>query len=429
LQEGISNGIAAFPENKALPGHYAGCLELLSLAYQAAGQQDKAVQESEAAESFYEKALKAYPGNLKLLADAAEAAQNLSYRLSPTSAKRARDAELIARERFRLLTSLDPANADWRLGFAMSHMMECYYFESTGENEAARQALKKFDSLLQDAAQSRALLPAEADKLTQNSMDLARLAADAGDETDARAQLGIGEARFQAQYDKLPAAPFDRIQARVRWLHRKSEVVSTLGDWVELERLARESLTLIHQGLEQRPEDSELQLRRAVAQGYLGMALLKQGNAPDAEAILEQATAGFRDAPPAMMFDEDRDEYAGNASYYLALALAQTGHIERARSLIEPFIASLDSTAAKQPANQQPKRDLAQCLVLLAGMLDPAKPDQAARCQTLLNRAESILNSPDVLAHRTSADRELLAKIASVRGNAGGTKKAEIRQP
>ena len=169
--------MAINPENKALPVHYAGSLELLSLAYQAAGEQDKAVQESEAAESFYEKALKADPGNLKLLADAAEAALNLSYRLSPTSAKRARDAELIARERYRLLTSLDPANANWRHGFAMSHMMECYYLEAAGENEAARQALKKFDSLLQDAAQSAAMPPGDADKSTANSMEFARLAA------------------------------------------------------------------------------------------------------------------------------------------------------------------------------------------------------------------------------------------------------------
>ena len=58
----------------------------------------------------------------------------------------------------------------------------------------------------------------------QNSVDLARLAALSGDNADARAQLAIGETRFQAQYDKLPAAPFDRLQARIRWLNLESLV-------------------------------------------------------------------------------------------------------------------------------------------------------------------------------------------------------------
>ena len=45
---------------------------------------------------------------------------------------------------------LDPANADWRYNFALTHMMECYYLEGDGQIESARQALKKFDSLIQN---------------------------------------------------------------------------------------------------------------------------------------------------------------------------------------------------------------------------------------------------------------------------------------
>src|SRR5664279_4133732 len=106
-------------------------------------------------------------------------------------------------------------------------MMECYYFEATGENELARQALKKFDSLLQDLVQRGELQPWDAEKLSQNSIDLARSAAYAGDQADARAQLATGETRFQARYNRLPAGSFDRIQARIRWLHLKSGVVGT----------------------------------------------------------------------------------------------------------------------------------------------------------------------------------------------------------
>ena len=94
---------------------------MLAIAYQAVGEQDKAVQVSEEAEAFYDKALKKDPGNLSLLADAGEAAMNLSYRVSVFSQQRSRDAELVARERYRTLTTLDPAmligatTSPWRI--------------------------------------------------------------------------------------------------------------------------------------------------------------------------------------------------------------------------------------------------------------------------------------------------------------------------
>ena len=116
LQE-HSRGMTKRPEDKKMPPAYANALGVLAVAYQATGEQDKAVQVSEEAEAFYDKALKKDPGNLSLLADAAEAARNLSYRVSSISQQRSRDAELVARERYHMLTTLDPANADWRYDY------------------------------------------------------------------------------------------------------------------------------------------------------------------------------------------------------------------------------------------------------------------------------------------------------------------------
>ena len=103
LQAYTREGMAQNPENKVLPAAYASGLAVLAVAYQAVGEQEKAVQVSEEAEAFFEKALKEDPGNLSLLRDAAEAARNLSYRVSSISQKRSRDAELVARERYRPL--------------------------------------------------------------------------------------------------------------------------------------------------------------------------------------------------------------------------------------------------------------------------------------------------------------------------------------
>ena len=425
LQEYVRKGTAREPENKAMAAAYAQCLGVLAIAYQAIGEQDKAVQVSEEAEAFYDKAVKEDPGNLRLLADAAAAAQNLSYRVSSLSQKRSRDAELVARERYRTLTSLDPANADWRYNFALTHMMECYYLESEGQIELARQALKKFDSLIQNLT----LKPWDASKPADNSIALARLAASAGDNADARAQLATAESRFQAQYDKLPAAPFDRIQARIRWLNQESLVFYEMQDWAELGRVARATLAAIDDGLGQRPGDSELLLRRAVAQSFLGMALLGQNNGPEAVSVLEQSVTGYHDTPPAMAFMESRHFYAAEATMALAEALAKNGNRERARSLSESVLTDWAAAVVRQPENWTIKEELAKSLVLLAGVLDPANPADAARRQSLLDRAAAILNSPESQGRLTVDDKEALVKIGLLRGAAEAKEKTEIKQP
>ena len=288
------------PEIKELPAAYANSLAALALAYQAVDDAEKSVQVSQEAVDFYDKAIKDGPGNLSLLASAAETEQNLSYRVSTSSLKRARDAELVARERYRLLTTLDPSNADWRHHFVMTHMMECYYIEDYGDIATARQAFKKFDSLLEDLVKRGELKVWDMEKLTEICVQLANLAALAGDNADALEQIATGESRFQARYEHLPAGSFDRLKARIQWMYMKSNVFFVMDDWGRLEEDVREALPLINEGLAQRPDDSEMLVSRAFSQHFLGAALTREGKATDAIPILEEAAAGFRDAPPAL---------------------------------------------------------------------------------------------------------------------------------
>ena len=425
LQEYDRRGMEKWPEDEKITRGYANALGALAVAYQATGEQDKAVQASEEAEAFYDEALKKDPGNLSLLADAGEAAMNLSYRVSPISQQRSRDAELIARERYRTLTTLDPANANWRYHFAMAHMMECYYLEGDGQIEAARQALRKFDSLLQTVT----IQPWDEQKPLQNSIDLARLAAMAGDNADARAQLAVAESRFQAYYDKLPTAPFDRIQARVRWLNLESRVFYEMHDWAQLERVTRATLAAIDEGLSQRPNDSELLLRRAVTQTFLGIALLRQNNAPEAVLVLEQAVTGYHDTPPAMAFTDNREIYSSMAIMSLAETLATTGNRERARSLAESGLATWMTALTHQPENWEGKEIGAKNLVILASMLDPTKTEEAARRQSLLDQAAAILTSSESEGRLTVDDKNVLAKIEVLRGTSQAKEKVEIKQP
>jgi hypothetical protein len=66
---------------------------------------------------------------------------------------------------------------------------------------------------------------------------------------------------------------------------------------------------------------------------------------------------------------------------------------------------------------------------MVASLLDPAKPDEAARRQSLLDRAAAILTSPESVARLKVDDKELLAKIASLRGTAEVKEKTAVPQP
>ncbi len=415
LQNYIREGMVRRPDNKELARAYANALGVLAIAYQAAGDGAKALQVSEEAETFYDQAVKADPGNLSLLANAAEAAKNLSYRVSYLSQKRSRDAELIARERYRLLTMLDPSNKEWRYNFAMTHMMECYFLEGDGQIEAARQAFRTFDSLLQEAQLGRE----DEVKLADNSIQLARLAAIAGDNADARAQLAVGESRFQAHYGGLPAAPAEQLLAKIRWWnYQKSGVLFQMRAWPELEQDAQTTLAAVKDSLDRQPGDNELLFQRALAQFYLGAARLRQGNAAGAAPLLEQALAGVHDTQPVWSFTESREGLVCEITMELADALGRTGASDRARGLMENTLASLESAASDQPGNWEGREFLAECLVKLAALQDTAIAAEAAHRQSLLDRASGILSGPEAVGRLSVDDKETLAQIASLRQTA-----------
>ena len=196
----------------------------------------------------------------------------------------------------------------------------------------------------------------------------------------------------------------------------KSTVFFLMGDWGRLEEVTREMLPLINDGLVQRPGDSEMLVTRAFSQHYLGAALTSEGKATDAIPILEEAAAGFRDAPPALEFAGERERGAGETTFFLAEALAKTGNRARARALSESHLAELEAFFVKDPADKSLKIAVAQFLVQLAELLDPAKTAEASRRLTLLDRADKLMQSVEVLGQRPVADQELIEKIAALRG-------------
>jgi hypothetical protein len=181
-----------------------------------------------------------------------------------------------------------------------------------------------------------------------------------------------------------------------------------------------EALALVEQVVEQHEDLAD-------ASDELVAVAASMDDARDAVAPLEEAMTGFRDTPPAIAFMESRESYAGNAAFHLAEALVKTGELARAKSLTESNIVRVESGLAKQPENQELKADMAYCLLQLAGELDPAKPEEAARRQSALDRASAYFNSPAVLAKGFAPDKKTRAKIAALR-DAVKTK-TDIEQP
>jgi len=146
---------------------------------------------------------------------------------------------------------------------------------------------------------------------------------------------------------------------------------------------------------------------------------LHQNHMPEAVSALEQSVTGYRDTPPAMGFTDNREMYSRMADMNLAEALAKNGNRERARSLAETMLAQWEAAIANHPPmNWSGKEYGAEFSVMAASLLDPAKPDEAARRQSLLDRAATILTSPESVGRLQVDDKELLARITALRAAA-----------
>ena len=87
------------------------------------------------------------------------------------------------------------------------------------------------------------------------------------------------------------------IVARVRFLSLEEWPLYWLRDWSEMARVARDCLAEIETGLAQQPANSELLLRRAVANTFLGIVAQREGRSPEAIALLQPAIETIGAAP------------------------------------------------------------------------------------------------------------------------------------
>jgi hypothetical protein len=104
----------------------------------------------------------------------------------------------------------------------------------------------------------------------------------------------------------------------------------------------------------------------------------------------------------------DRDET-------LPEALANTGDADQARQRLEADLAGREADFSREPDLWDTRISLARTAGLLAKMLDRADAAALTRRQALLGRAADLLSGPDVEGRLLPADRELQARIQTMR--------------
>jgi serine/threonine protein kinase len=402
-QKLVEELLAAQRKNKAPPASAGRSLLALAdaLMYTSEGASKEAFEQALA---YCTDALKADPGNLKLREQTAEGARNLSYITAVEEKKR--DAELIAREHYRVLIELNPDDQMYRLNYAVTHMMECWYlFNCAPDFEAAPKAFREFHALLEPFLGRGGYNAWWQWTWIYDRMWLAAFAAWAGEPTEARQEIERAQLRFADYCSRLPEGSFERCYTRVKFLSLKEYALYSLRDWPAMEGAARDCLAEIEAGLRQKPANGPLLSRQAEANAFLAVAAQREGRPTEAIALLQPAIVIMRAAP---------NEYS---AYELPsiLGIAQ-------KALTESFMQHGDQEQAKQAAEQLllgfevyrfstlPEQDWeASALTLAASLCDSA---EATRCIGLADRAKTMLTSPAAIGRLTVDGKENLAIIA-----------------
>ena len=426
--------VAARPQDKNLGSLIEKSLRALAIALEQAGETAQAVAVSEQSLAYCTEALKADPGDLKLREQTAEAARNLSYVVFTANRERGLEAERIAREHYRVLIELNPNDQNYRYLYALTHMMECYYYFFFNQNiEATRKAYREFDALIEPFV-GRKGYEKNLLQWTSHCVHLAVVAAMAGEPAESRREIERAQLRFASGYSQLPEGSFERCIARVRFLALEEWPLYWLRDWPEMARVAKDCLAEIETGLARQPANSELLLRRAVANSTLGIAAQREGKSAEAIARLQPAIEIIRAAPtvhsayeipwfmgfgqmalttPGALNPQVQvgPWFVGLAQLALAEALAQRGDFGRARQVAEQALYAINVfRLAPWPVREWHAR----VLTLAASLCDSA---EFPRCVAFLDRAETILTSPEAEGRITVGGKEDLATIARLRAD------------
>ncbi|MFT3829164.1 MAG: serine/threonine-protein kinase [Opitutaceae bacterium] len=204
-----------------------------SQALHATGDQAQAAAASQHELENLTAALAADPGDLALRHLTAQAARSLSYR---TWGPQSREAEVLAREHYHLLSTLDPANRRYRSGYAMAHWMESLYWANfDGHTGRARALLARHIALLEPLRSERHVEDI-AGHLPKARAFLATWSAREGDRVAATEQLAELRSALAADQQDSSAPASMPLHAQLDLAETGCWIAWNLCDWPELLR-------------------------------------------------------------------------------------------------------------------------------------------------------------------------------------------------
>jgi hypothetical protein len=231
-----------------------------------------------------------------------------------------------------------------------------------------------------------------------------------GDRADAEARIEEARGRFAAYWGGLPEGSPEQRLAHVRFLEETAWSAWWLRDWPALSQWAKEARVESEAGLKEQPANDELLLRRAMAGCFAALADYGATQSAETLAQLQSAFAGSLRIPQVVgVWDRVAVVWAVHEA--MIDGLRKTGQTAQARSMAESEVAGIESWAPNFPELWRGQKRMAKFQVLLAGLLDPAVPAEAARRKELFDRAAATL-APDKVAGRLTVDvQEMLREI------------------
>ncbi len=355
--------------------------------------------------------LQADPTNLRVISIAAAMTREHIWWSEPTAPIRAIEAAKTAQGYYRKLRELDPTNAGWR-----EYEMELVGFEAglLLMEDRPEPARKIVDDLL---AHAEPIAASPGQRVLINLLVTSgELAAATGDQSVARSRLRTVRDGVNDYPLTFPEHTVDRAVARFTWWRAQAKLVAALQDWPELERLGHTMSEEMERNLREIPEGKNQFLpRQADTKGFLGKALLRQGNAQKAVALLQEATAGLRDESDWTFINERREDLAVLNHEDLPEALRLTGNSGQARSLLETALKEAETNFAQGPQRWIARRAVVEATLRLVEVLNPKNATEAEQRKKLLGRAAELFSGPEVEAKMNARDREMKAKIEALR--------------
>jgi tetratricopeptide (TPR) repeat protein len=403
--------IAGHPNDNGLRAEYIVSLGGMANHYKNEGQAEKSLAAGKKAVAAAQALLKTDPANLRFLSLATAMERENIWWSEPAALPQAIEAARTARGHYQMLRLLDPTNPGWR-----EKESEVAGFEAlllSWDNQPGP-ALKILEELI---GQTETVNSAPGRQALLNLLEFSgEIAATTGDLPAARARLQSIREGLKAYPLDYPERTVDRAVARFTWLRSQAQLVVALQDWPELARLGQEMIDEMEHDLYAQPGgESRLRPRRAEAQAFLGKALLRQGRSKEALVLLQQAAAGLLAGGDWTFSGDAGKDLAVLNREDLPEALRLAGDQGQARSLLEKALADAEAELVKRPGRWAVGRAVIQAAMRLAEVLDPAKPAEGARRQSLLNRAADLFTAAGAEAQTNAGDRELKAQIETLR--------------